>query len=127
MRIPINEIKLNPGRREAEPEDIKNLADSIAELGLLNPITINQGHTLIAGRHRLEAAKLLGWAEIECTVTDLQGLQAELAEIDENFVRKNLPIICVHLARWKRDLAKLPNPDFPQRHCKEQPAEYPPA
>ena len=57
MRIPINEIKLNPGRREAEPEDIKNLADSIAELGLLNPITINQGHTLIAGRHRLEAAK----------------------------------------------------------------------
>lgn len=93
MRIPINEIKLNPGRREAEPEDIKNLADSIAELGLLNPITINQGHTLIAGRHRLEAAKLLGWAEIECTVTDLQGLQAELAEIDENFVRKNLPII----------------------------------
>ena len=28
MRIPISEIKLNPGRREAEPEDIKNLADT---------------------------------------------------------------------------------------------------
>lgn len=93
MRVPINEIKLNPGRREAEPEDIRSLADSIAELGLLNPITIDLKHTLIAGRHRLEAAKLLGWTEIECTVTDLQGLQAELAEIDENFVRKNLSII----------------------------------
>ena len=93
MRIPISEIKLNPGRREAEPEDIKNLADSIAELGLLNPITIGRNHTLIAGRHRLEAAKLLGWTEIECTVTDLQDLQAEFAEIDENFVRKNLSII----------------------------------
>lgn len=93
MLVSINEIKVNPGRREAEPEDIKNLADSIAELGLLNPITVDQNHTLIAGRHRLEAAKLLGWTEIECTVTDLQGLQAELAEIDENFVRKNLSII----------------------------------
>ena len=93
MRIPINDIKLNPGRRAVEPEDVENLAKSIAELGLLNPITIDQNNTLIAGRHRLEAAKLLGWTEIECTVTDLQGLQAELAEIDENFVRKNLSII----------------------------------
>ncbi|WP_305116982.1 ParB/RepB/Spo0J family partition protein [Acutalibacter muris] len=93
MLIPINGIKLNPGRRGAEPEDVETLAKSIAELGLLNPITIDQENTLIAGRHRLEAAKLLGWTEIECTVTDLQGLQAELAEIDENFVRKNLSII----------------------------------
>ena len=62
-------------------------------MGLLNPITIDCNNTLIAGRHRLDAAKLLGWAEIECTVTDLQGLQAELAEIDENFVRKNLSVI----------------------------------
>lgn len=93
MLVSINEIKINPGRRDAALEDIKSLADSIAELGLLNPITIDQGHTLIAGRHRMEAAKLLGWTKIECTVTDLQGLQAELAEIDENFVRKNLSII----------------------------------
>ena len=93
MLIPINNIKMNPGRQTAEPEDVDNLAKSIAELGLLNPITIDQDNTLIAGRHRLEAAKLLGWAEIECTVTDLQGLQAELAEIDENFVRKNLSVI----------------------------------
>ena len=52
--------------------------------------TIDQGHTLIAGLHRLEAAKLLGWAEIDCTVTSLDGLQAELAEIDENFIRNDL-------------------------------------
>jgi len=50
MRIPINNIKLNPGRRTTEPEDVENLAKSIAELGLLNPITINQDNTLIAGR-----------------------------------------------------------------------------
>ena len=93
MLVSINEIKINSGRRSAGPDGIKNLAKSISEVGLLNPITITADHTLIAGRHRLEAAKLLGWIEIECTVNDLNGLRAELAEIDENFVRTNLSAI----------------------------------
>ena len=90
MLVQISEIKVSAGRREAKANDIRELADSISELGLLNPITIDREHTLIAGLHRLEAMKLLGRTEIECTVSDLDGLQAELAEIDENFVRKAL-------------------------------------
>lgn len=90
MRIPISEIKVNPGRRETAPADVRELADSISEIGLLNPVTVSQSRTLIAGLHRLEAAKLLGWTEIECVVSDLEGLRAELAEIDENFVRSDL-------------------------------------
>lgn len=93
MRIQISEIKINPGRREALPERVAELAKSIAEVGLLNPVTIDRGNTLIAGLHRLEAAKLLGWAEVDCTVSSLEGLQAELAEIDENFVRTDLSAI----------------------------------
>lgn len=93
MRIPISEIKINPGRREALPERVAELAKSIAEVGLLNPITLDRGNTLIAGLHRLEAAKLLGWAEVDYTVSSLEGLRAELAEIDENFVRTDLSAI----------------------------------
>jgi len=88
--VQISEIRVNPERREARAEAVRELADSISELGLLNPITVDCEHILIAGLHRLEAAKLLGWTEIECTVSGLEGLQAELAEIDENFVRKDL-------------------------------------
>ena len=80
MRIPICEIKINPGRREAAPSSVRELADSIAEIGLLNPITVDQKHSLIAGLHQLEAVKLLGWTEIECVVSGLEGLQSELAE-----------------------------------------------
>ena len=87
MQIPIDEIKVKNGRRELNIDHAHELADSIRELGLLNPITIDQDHDLIAGLHRLEAVKLLGWSEVECTVSSLAGLQAELAEIDENFVR----------------------------------------
>ena len=90
MLVPISEITVNPGRREALLGDVKELADSIAEVGLINPIMVDQAHTLIAGLHRLEAMKLLGRTEIECTVSDLDGLQVALAEIDENFVRKDL-------------------------------------
>ena len=89
-QIPIFQINVNDGRREADQDAVQELADSIAELGLINPITVDQEYTLIAGLHRLEAAKRLGWRSIECTVSGLEGLQAELAELDENFVRKDL-------------------------------------
>ena len=90
MKIKISNIKINPGRREAEPKAIEEMARSIAAVGLLNPITLDQNNTLVAGLHRLEAAKLLGWTEIECTISSMDGLQAELAEIDENIVRTRL-------------------------------------
>lgn len=93
MRIPISEITVNPGRRELDLDDVKELADSIRELGLLHPIIVDKKHTLIAGLHRLEAVKLLEWTEIECTVSSLEGLKAELAEIDENVVRSDLSTV----------------------------------
>ena len=93
MLVPISEIKINAGRREADPEGVQELVDSISKVGLLNPITIDREHTLIAGLHRLEAAKLLGWTEIECNVSSLEGLLAELAEVDENVVRKGLSAV----------------------------------
>ena len=90
MLININDIKINPGRREAAPGDVQRLSESVAEVGMMNPITVTADHTLIAGLHRLEAAKRLGWTEVECTVCELDGLHAELAEIDENVIRTGL-------------------------------------
>lgn len=90
MQVPIGEIRIKNGRRRLDSGHVQELADSIRELGLLNPVTIDRGNFLIAGFHRLEAAKALGWTEIECTVSSLGGLQAELAEIDENIVRSDL-------------------------------------
>lgn len=87
MRIKISKIKVKSGRRATVPAHIEELSKSIAEIGLLNPLTVEQDYTLIAGLHRLEAVKLLGWKDVECTVTTLEGLQAELAELDENIIR----------------------------------------
>ena len=93
MKIAISEVKINSGRRETSLRGFDELVKSISEVGLLNPIAVDPNHTLIAGLHRLEAAKRLGWSEIECTVCGLEGLQAELAEIDENVIRTALSTI----------------------------------
>ena len=90
MLVKISDIKIGSDRRNVAPNDALALSKSVAEIGLLNPITISTDYILIAGRHRLEAVKLLGWSEIECTISNLDGLRAELAEIDENFVRTSL-------------------------------------
>lgn len=93
MKIQILQIKIHDGRRKVSSEVVHELADSISKVGLLNPITVDQDYALIAGLHRLEAAKLLGWQEIECNVSSLEGLMAELAEIDENLIRHGLDYI----------------------------------
>ena len=90
MKIKISDIKVNPGRREVKQEPVEELAKSIAAVGLLNPITLTGDYTLVAGLHRLEAAKQLGWTEIESTIVGMSSLQVELAEIDENIVRTRL-------------------------------------
>jgi len=93
MQISIETIKIREGRRCLDAVHVEDLVSSMGELGLLNPITIDKENFLIAGMHRLEAAKALGWTEVECTVSSLEGLQAELAEIDENFVRNDLTAV----------------------------------
>ena len=41
MRVLIKEIRIREGRRRLDDSNVKELAESIQELGLLNPITID--------------------------------------------------------------------------------------
>ncbi len=112
MKVKIDEIKVNPRRRAALESDIEELAFSISEIGLLNPITLTGDYTLIAGLHRLEAVKLLGWTEVECVITELEGLAAELAELDENFARANLsPLEIGELYKRRKDIYEALYPE----------------
>jgi len=90
MKIKISDIKVGENRREIDESNVLNLVKSIREVGLINPITIAKDHKLIAGAHRIEAYRRMGLAEIECTIVEIDGLKAELAEIDENLIRHNL-------------------------------------
>jgi len=90
MKVKIDSIIVKDGRRAIDEKKVKEMAASIAEIGLLNPIIIDNENVLLAGAHRLEAYKLLGLTEIEATAIGANGLMAELIEIDENYCRSEL-------------------------------------
>lgn len=68
--------------------DLRPLAESIAEVGLLHPVVVTPEGRLIAGQRRLEACRSLGWTDVPVTVIDLY--QAARGEAHENFLRKDL-------------------------------------
>lgn len=102
MKVDIQAVTV-PDHRLRALGDVYALAESINESGLLNPIVVTPDLRLIAGAHRLEACKQLGWDEIEVRVLDVDDLHAELAEIEENLIRAELSVLerSEHLARRK--------------------------
>lgn len=101
MRAPVTHISLQDRIQQVDPAKVRGLAESMTEIGLLHPIVVNRttisrqgvlepGYVLISGAHRLEAAKSLGWTEIDVTLSDLSGWHAILAECDENLCGSHL-------------------------------------
>ncbi len=89
--IAIDKVTIGQHRRALKDDKVSELMQSIQANGLLNPITLDQNYTLVAGLHRLTACKLLGFTEIECKVVHYTtDDQTRLAEIDENLIRNEL-------------------------------------
>ena len=63
----IGEITIGE-RHRRDLGDIDSLAQSMAAIGLLNPITITPDGRLLCGERRLRAAQLLGWQTIPVTI-----------------------------------------------------------
>ena len=96
LSIPISQVVPNPDqpRKRFDDDALRALSASIAENGLLQPVTVRArgdgSFELIAGERRLEATRLLGRREIAAIVVDASpGKSAELALI-ENIQRADL-------------------------------------
>ncbi len=76
--------------------DVEKLAESIKEIGLLQPIVVlsaegGKGYRLISGHRRLEAVLKLGWDFVQANVlTDLSEGEIRLINLTENVNRKNI-------------------------------------
>ena len=65
------------------------LINDIKANGLINPVTVNTDHVLLAGYRRLSACKALGWTDIPAHMVSTENEEQELrVEISENEVRK---------------------------------------
>jgi len=91
--IEIDRIVASSRNPRQKIENIVELADSLREHGLLQPVVVRRradGYELIAGHRRFEAAKLLGWTEIAAVVRDETDDQAYVLTLVENLQREDL-------------------------------------
>lgn len=96
--VPVSRIRPNPSqpRRVFDQGGLCELAASIAQYGVLQPLTVRKvglNYELVAGERRLRAAKLAGLDEVPCiTVTATDEDSCMLAMI-ENLQRRDLDFI----------------------------------
>ena len=93
--ILISDIEPNPDqpRREFDPQTLNDLADSIREHGLLQPILVRpvgDRYCIIAGERRLRAAKLAGFSKIESIVQFCTDQEMAERALVENIQRADL-------------------------------------
>lgn len=95
QELELSLIEGNPDqpRRDFDAEGLQELADSLKQHGLLQPILVNpvgDGYKIIAGERRFRAAKLAGFTRIKCIVQSCDELEMTEKALVENIQRSNL-------------------------------------
>ena len=96
LSIPVKDIRPNPHqpRKNFSWDDLEELAQSIYQNGLLQPITVRETcsgkYELVAGERRLRASKMAGLAEIPAIVVSVSEERSAVYAVIENLQRKNL-------------------------------------
>lgn len=96
VEIAVSSIRTSPYqvRVVADTDYIETLMASIAQSGVISPIIVrpldSSNYEVIAGHHRLEACRRLGFTTVPVLVRQLSNAQAACALTSDNFVRKEL-------------------------------------
>lgn len=96
VAIPVDNIEPNPNqpREKFDEESINQLAKSIEESGLLQPISVRktgeERYELIAGERRLKACKALGKEEIAAVICEIGEYESAMLALIENIQRRQL-------------------------------------
>ena len=96
LRISDVEPRADQPRKTFQTESLAQLADSIAQLGVLQPIIVRDStllagtYEIIAGERRWRAAKMAGLSEIPAVILDGDDLKAAQVAVVENVQREDL-------------------------------------
>ncbi|ATW26398.1 ParB/RepB/Spo0J family partition protein [Candidatus Formimonas warabiya] len=96
LLLPIEDIlpNANQPRKNFDPDKIRELAESIAEHGIVQPIVVrpvSEGrYQIVVGERRWRAGKLAGRTEIPCIVKDFDEKTVTELALIENIQRENL-------------------------------------
>jgi len=105
-RIIVEDVDVGNRLRPINEGTVVALAESMQRLGQLSPISVyrmdDNSLRLVTGLHRLEAAKSMGWQEIEAAFSTGNEIERELQEIAENLHRSELTALerDTQIGRW---------------------------
>lgn len=128
VRLPLGTIRPNPAqpRRFFDPAGLQELAASIAQYGILQPLTVRRtpsGVELVAGERRLRAAVLAGLEEAPCLFVSVGEEDSGLLALVENLQRRDLDFLeeAAGIARLMQQFG-LTQPEAARRLGKSQSA-----
>jgi ParB/RepB/Spo0J family partition protein len=99
MKCKLSEIYISSTfncRKDIDQTKVMELADSIKEIGLLQPLVVNKHekngykYSLVAGFRRYHALEFLGREEVEIKAIDVDPIEAQIINIIENTDREDL-------------------------------------
>ena len=96
LNIPVSQIKpnINQPRTEFNQEALNELADSISQNGILQPLTVRKlgknDYELISGERRLRASKIAGLSQVPCIVIVVSDEKSAVLALLENLQRQDL-------------------------------------
>ena len=98
VNISLDELRSNPyqPRKVFDEEALKELADSIKEHGVFQPIIVKKsikGYEIIAGERRVKASRMAGLTEIPAIIRDFNDQEMMEIALLENLQRENLNAI----------------------------------
>ena len=98
LYLPVDLIVPNPNqpRTRFVREGLEELADSIEEHGILQPLSVRQvrgRYQLISGERRLRAARMVGLTTVPCIVVEASDTESALLALVENLQRRDLDFI----------------------------------
>ena len=95
LYLPVSGIRPNPNqpRRHFDEAALRELAESIRQYGILQPLTVRRtltGYELIAGERRLRAAKIAGLRSVPCLLARAEEESSSVLALIENIQRRDL-------------------------------------
>lgn len=93
LYLPVHLLHLGQAGRGKPTALLQELAASIGEVGILQPLTVRkngEGYLVVSGNRRLMAAKMAGLGEVPCLLLSVDPVDAELIALTENLQREDL-------------------------------------
>ena len=96
QQLPIHKVEPNPHqpRHDFDEEELQNLADSITEHGVVQPLTVREVaggyYQIIAGERRWRAARLAGLTQVPAVIIEADDKKTMELALIENLQRQDL-------------------------------------